>query len=80
MSIAKQKSYKKMTILGQEILPGKGAQVARSAGGSAVLLAREGVYAQVRLRSGEVRRREAAQRLGAPTPTVTDRVLGTGAR
>jgi large subunit ribosomal protein L2 len=44
------------TIHCVEILPGKGAQVARSAGGSAVLLAREGVYAQVRLRSGEVRR------------------------
>src|SRR5690625_671003 len=39
-----------------EMMPGKGAQLARSAGTSAVLLAREGVYAQVRLRSGEVRR------------------------
>jgi len=39
-----------------EMLPGKGAQLARSAGASAVLLAREGTYAQVRLRSGEVRR------------------------
>lgn len=39
-----------------EMLPGKGAQIARSAGGSAMLLAREGVYAQVRLRSGEIRR------------------------
>ena len=39
-----------------EMLPGKGAQVARSAGTSARLLAREGTYAQVRLRSGEVRR------------------------
>ena len=39
-----------------EMLPGKGAQMIRSAGGSAVLLAREGIYAQVRLRSGEVRR------------------------
>ncbi len=44
------------TIHGIELLPGKGAQMARSAGASAVLLAREGVYAQVRLRSGEVRR------------------------
>lgn len=44
------------TIHCVEILPGKGAQVARSAGTSAVLLAREGIYAQVRLRSGEVRR------------------------
>jgi large subunit ribosomal protein L2 len=39
-----------------EMLPGKGAQMARSAGTSAMLLAREGVYAQVRLRSGEIRR------------------------
>lgn len=36
--------------------PGKGAQIARSAGASAVLLAKEGAYAQVRLRSGEVRK------------------------
>ncbi|NLA51974.1 MAG: 50S ribosomal protein L2 [Alcaligenaceae bacterium] len=39
-----------------EMLPGKGGQIARSAGSSAVLMAREGIYAQVRLRSGEVRR------------------------
>ena len=39
-----------------ELQPGKGAQIARSAGTSATLLAREGVYAQVRMRSGEVRR------------------------
>jgi large subunit ribosomal protein L2 len=39
-----------------ELQPGKGAQVARSAGASVQLLAREGIYAQLRLRSGEVRR------------------------
>jgi len=39
-----------------EIMPGKGAQLARSAGTSVQLLAREGTYAQLRLRSGEVRR------------------------
>ncbi|MEH3085560.1 MAG: 50S ribosomal protein L2 [Xylophilus ampelinus] len=44
------------TIHAIELQPGKGAQIARSAGSSATLLAREGVYAQVRLRSGEVRR------------------------
>jgi large subunit ribosomal protein L2 len=44
------------TICCIEMLPGKGAQLARSAGASAQLLAREGTYAQVRLRSGEVRR------------------------
>jgi large subunit ribosomal protein L2 len=39
-----------------EMLPGKGAQMARSAGSSAQLLAREGSYAQLRLRSGEIRK------------------------
>jgi large subunit ribosomal protein L2 len=39
-----------------EMMPGKGAQIARSAGTSVQLLAREGSYAQLRLRSGEVRR------------------------
>jgi large subunit ribosomal protein L2 len=39
-----------------ELLPGKGAQLARSAGTSVQVLAREGSYAQLRLRSGEVRR------------------------
>ena len=38
-----------------ELQPGKGAQLVRSAGTSAQLLAKEGVYAQVRLPSGEVR-------------------------
>ena len=39
-----------------EMLPGKGAQIARTAGAAVVLMAREGSYAQIRLRSGEVRR------------------------
>jgi large subunit ribosomal protein L2 len=39
-----------------ELKPGGGAQLARSAGASATLLAREGTYAQVRMRSGEVRK------------------------
>ena len=39
-----------------EMLPGKGAQLARAAGASVQLLAREGDYAQVRLRSGEIRK------------------------
>lgn len=38
-----------------ELKPGKGAQVARSAGAEANLLAKEGDYAHVRLPSGEVR-------------------------
>ncbi|WP_131110482.1 50S ribosomal protein L2 [Sulfuricystis thermophila] len=39
-----------------ELMPGKGAQMARAAGSSVQLLAREGAYAQIRLRSGEIRR------------------------
>jgi large subunit ribosomal protein L2 len=38
-----------------ELHPGKGAQMVRSAGTSAQLLAKEGKYAQVRMPSGEVR-------------------------
>ncbi len=38
-----------------EMLPGKGAQLVRSAGNAAQLMAKEGDYAQVRLPSGEVR-------------------------
>jgi large subunit ribosomal protein L2 len=39
-----------------ELTPGKGAQMIRSAGGSAQLLAREGELATLRLPSGEMRR------------------------
>ena len=39
-----------------EMMPGKGAQLARAAGTSVQLLAREGEYAQLRLRSGEIRK------------------------
>ena len=39
-----------------EIKPGKGAQIARSAGASVQLVAREGMYATLRLRSGEMRK------------------------
>jgi large subunit ribosomal protein L2 len=39
-----------------EMQPGKGAQLARAAGTSVQLLAREGSYAQLRMRSGEIRR------------------------
>lgn len=38
-----------------EIKPGKGGQIARSAGNAAQLVAKEGKYAQVKLPSGEVR-------------------------
>jgi large subunit ribosomal protein L2 len=38
-----------------ELKPGKGGQIARSAGSAAQLLAKEGAYAQLRMPSGEVR-------------------------
>ena len=39
-----------------ELFPGKGAQIARSAGSSAQILAIEGRYVTLRLKSGEIRR------------------------
>jgi large subunit ribosomal protein L2 len=39
-----------------EMKPGKGAQLARSAGASVQLVAREGAHATIRLRSGEMRK------------------------
>jgi large subunit ribosomal protein L2 len=39
-----------------EMKPGKGAQLARSAGASAQLIAKEGAYVSLRLRSGEIRK------------------------
>ncbi len=39
-----------------ELKPGKGGQIARSAGASAEIVAREGEYAQVKMPSGEIRR------------------------
>ncbi len=39
-----------------ELKPGKGAQIARSAGAMVQLVAKEGAYATVRLRSGEMRK------------------------
>ena len=44
------------TIHAIEMQPGRGAQLARSAGAAVQLLAREGIYAQLRLRSGEIRK------------------------
>lgn len=43
------------TIHCVELRPGKGAQIARGAGVSAVLVSKEGQYCQVRLPSGEVK-------------------------
>lgn len=39
-----------------ELKPKKGAQLARSAGASVQLIAREGIYATIRLRSGQMRK------------------------
>lgn len=39
-----------------ELKPGKGAQIARSAGTSVQLIAKEGMHALLRLRSGEIRK------------------------
>ena len=44
------------TMHNVELKPGKGGQLARSAGGSAQLAAREGMYATMRLRSTEMRK------------------------
>ncbi len=44
------------TIHCVEMRPGKGAQIGRAAGSAIQLVAREGNYAQIRMRSGEVRK------------------------
>ncbi|MDD3609034.1 MAG: 50S ribosomal protein L2 [Halothiobacillaceae bacterium] len=44
------------TVHAIELKPGKGAQIARSAGAAVQLVAREGAYATLRLRSGEMRK------------------------
>lgn len=45
-----------MSVHAVELQPGKGAEIARSAGGLAVLSAKEGKYAHLILPSGEIRR------------------------
>ncbi|WP_278405301.1 50S ribosomal protein L2 [Pseudoalteromonas ruthenica] len=47
------------TVHNVELKPGKGAQMARSAGAYVQILAREGQYVTLRLRSGEVRKVES---------------------
>jgi len=51
-----------VTIHNIELLPGQGAVLCRSAGSSAVLMARESEWAQISLPSGEIRRVPAACR------------------
>jgi large subunit ribosomal protein L2 len=43
------------TVHNIELYPGRGGQIARSAGTSAQILVKEGAYAQLRLPSGEIR-------------------------
>jgi ribosomal protein L2 len=43
------------TLMSASAPPGKGGQIARSAGASAQVLGKEGKYVLIRLRSGEVR-------------------------
>ena len=45
-----------LSIHNLELIPGKGAQMVRSAGGAATLMSRDEGFAQVRLPSGEIRR------------------------
>ncbi len=45
-----------MAVHGIELQPGRGAQIVRSAGGSATLMSRDDGFAQIRLPSGEIRR------------------------
>lgn len=45
-----------MAIHAIELIPGRGGQIVRAAGGAATLMSRDGGFAQVRLPSGEIRR------------------------
>src|SRR5881409_506376 len=44
-----------LSIHNIELIPGKGAQMVRTAGGAATLMSRDEAYAQIRLPSGEIR-------------------------
>ncbi|QIZ78459.1 50S ribosomal protein L2 [Ferrimonas lipolytica] len=50
------------TVHNVELQPGKGGQLARSAGAYAQIVARDGVYVTLRLRSGEMRKVQAEGR------------------
>jgi large subunit ribosomal protein L2 len=45
-----------LAIHNLELIPGRGGQMVRSAGGAATLMSRDGGYAQIRLPSGEIRK------------------------
>lgn len=58
-----------------ELMPGGGGKIVRSAGGVAVLMAREGGYAQLKLPSGEIRR--INEKCRATLGQVSNREHGT---
>ena len=63
-------------------MPGTGAKLVRSAGGSAQLMAKEGRFAQVRMPSGEIRQffRECMATIGqVGNIDHENRILGTPA-
>jgi large subunit ribosomal protein L2 len=67
-----------------EMKPGKGAQIARAAGAGVQLVAREGVYATLRLRSGEMRKVPATaarpSAKSATTSTTCEKLGKAGAK
>jgi large subunit ribosomal protein L2 len=63
-----------------ELKPGKGAQLARSAGAAAQLVAREGQYATLRLRSGEMRMVQTRQRIIVVVAFGANQKPGGGAK
>jgi large subunit ribosomal protein L2 len=66
-----------------ELTPGKGAQIVRSAGGAAVVSAKEGKFVHLRIPSGELRRvpAEALATVGQlSNPDWKNRVVGKAGR
>ena len=63
------------TLHAIELKPGKGAQMARSAGASVQLVAREGAHATLRMRSGEMRKVHADCRATIGTVSNTEHNL-----
>ena len=63
------------TIHCVEMKPGKGAQIARSAGTSARLVAKEGIYATLRLQSGEMRKILSACKATLGTVSNQEKIL-----
>ena len=71
------------TLHNIELMPGTGAKLVRSAGGSAQLMAKEGRFAQVRMPSGEIRQffRECMATVGqVGNIDHENRVLGNAGR